>query len=216
MWGRAENLDAALSVVATELDAPALRARQRRRARACQGEPEGPGRAVARIDRGPHEQARFGDPGARPAASLDEVVARIEAVTIDDLAALVAELWAPERLRAAGIGPEESTRRSQRSSSGRRMSCTPAPAAHRAPPSDQGRGGRRRRPHGRDGLPRRRGRRRHGARRAGRSRAGELGGRRDRPAPRRARRLHDPGHGDSQRDRGAARRRPRRDRDDRL
>ena len=33
---------------------------------------------------------------------------RIDAVTLDDLARLVDELWAPERLSAAGIGPEEA------------------------------------------------------------------------------------------------------------
>jgi hypothetical protein len=34
-------------------------------------------------------------------------VARIDAVTRDDIAGLVEELWAPERLSAAGIGPDE-------------------------------------------------------------------------------------------------------------
>jgi predicted Zn-dependent peptidase len=43
-----------------------------------------------------------------PLLSLDEVVARIDAVTIDDLAALAHELWLPEAISAAGIGPEES------------------------------------------------------------------------------------------------------------
>jgi predicted Zn-dependent peptidase len=42
-----------------------------------------------------------------PLLSLDEVVEGIEAVTLDDLAALVHELWAPERLSSAGIGPDE-------------------------------------------------------------------------------------------------------------
>ena len=42
-----------------------------------------------------------------PLLSLDETVERIEAVTLDDLAELVDELWAPERLSAAGIGPDE-------------------------------------------------------------------------------------------------------------
>ena len=41
-----------------------------------------------------------------PLISIDEVVARIDAVTLDDLAALADELWAPERLSAAGIGPD--------------------------------------------------------------------------------------------------------------
>jgi predicted Zn-dependent peptidase len=42
-----------------------------------------------------------------PLLSLDEVVQRIDAVTLDDLAALAHELWAPDRLSAAGIGPDE-------------------------------------------------------------------------------------------------------------
>ena len=43
-----------------------------------------------------------------PLLSLDETVERIDAVSQEDLAGLVEELWAPERLSAAGIGPEES------------------------------------------------------------------------------------------------------------
>jgi predicted Zn-dependent peptidase len=43
-----------------------------------------------------------------PLLSLDEVVARIDAVSLDDVGALVEELWAPERLSAAGIGPDEA------------------------------------------------------------------------------------------------------------
>jgi predicted Zn-dependent peptidase len=39
--------------------------------------------------------------------SIDEVVARIEAVTRQDLEGLVEELWAPEKLTTAGIGPDE-------------------------------------------------------------------------------------------------------------
>jgi predicted Zn-dependent peptidase len=42
-----------------------------------------------------------------PLLSIDEVVARIDAVNIDDLRSLVEELWAPERLSIAGIGPDE-------------------------------------------------------------------------------------------------------------
>jgi predicted Zn-dependent peptidase len=40
--------------------------------------------------------------------SIDEVVQRIESVTREDLEALVAELWAPGQLAAAGIGPDET------------------------------------------------------------------------------------------------------------
>jgi predicted Zn-dependent peptidase len=42
-----------------------------------------------------------------PLMPINEVVERIEAVSLDDLTALVDELWAPERLSAAGIGPDE-------------------------------------------------------------------------------------------------------------
>jgi predicted Zn-dependent peptidase len=39
--------------------------------------------------------------------SADEVIARIEAVEAEEVAGLAAELLAPERLSAAGIGPSE-------------------------------------------------------------------------------------------------------------
>jgi predicted Zn-dependent peptidase len=47
-----------------------------------------------------------------PLLSLDEAVERIEAVTLDDLAELTAELLAPERLSAAGVGSDEDVFRS--------------------------------------------------------------------------------------------------------
>jgi predicted Zn-dependent peptidase len=43
-----------------------------------------------------------------PLLDLDEVVAAIDAVTTTDLEELAAELWEPERLSVAGIGPDES------------------------------------------------------------------------------------------------------------
>jgi predicted Zn-dependent peptidase len=42
-----------------------------------------------------------------PLLEADEVIARFEAVTMDDLQELTDELWRPERLSAAGIGPDE-------------------------------------------------------------------------------------------------------------
>jgi predicted Zn-dependent peptidase len=41
-----------------------------------------------------------------PLESLDEVIERIDAVTLDDLAQLTAELWAPEQRSVAAIGPD--------------------------------------------------------------------------------------------------------------
>ena len=42
-----------------------------------------------------------------PLLSLDETVERIDAVTLEDLAGLVDELWSSDRLSAAGIGPDD-------------------------------------------------------------------------------------------------------------
>jgi predicted Zn-dependent peptidase len=42
-----------------------------------------------------------------PLLETDEVMARFDAVTLDELRELTDELWAPERLSAAGIGPDE-------------------------------------------------------------------------------------------------------------
>jgi predicted Zn-dependent peptidase len=42
-----------------------------------------------------------------PLMELDEVMARIDAVSMDDLRGLVGELWTPSQLSAAGIGPDE-------------------------------------------------------------------------------------------------------------
>jgi predicted Zn-dependent peptidase len=39
-----------------------------------------------------------------PLLSVDEVIERVDAVTLDDLGGLAGELFAPERLSAAGIG----------------------------------------------------------------------------------------------------------------
>ena len=43
-----------------------------------------------------------------PLLETDEIMERIDAVTLDDLRGLTDELWAPERLSAAGIGPDEA------------------------------------------------------------------------------------------------------------
>ncbi|MDQ3678142.1 MAG: insulinase family protein, partial [Actinomycetota bacterium] len=45
--------------------------------------------------------------GGLPLLSVDEVVERIEAVTLEDVSALTGELLAPERLSAVGIGNDE-------------------------------------------------------------------------------------------------------------
>ena len=42
-----------------------------------------------------------------PLLETEELMAKVDAVTVDDLRALTDELWAPERMSAAGIGPDE-------------------------------------------------------------------------------------------------------------
>ena len=42
-----------------------------------------------------------------PLLEIDELMERIDAVTLDDLTGLVAEFWQPADLSAAGIGPDE-------------------------------------------------------------------------------------------------------------
>ena len=42
-----------------------------------------------------------------PLLEPDELMAKLDAVTMDDLRSLTDELWAPERMSAAGIGPDE-------------------------------------------------------------------------------------------------------------
>jgi predicted Zn-dependent peptidase len=42
-----------------------------------------------------------------PLLSLDEMIAAVDAVSLDDVSALARELFAPERLSAAGVGDDE-------------------------------------------------------------------------------------------------------------
>jgi predicted Zn-dependent peptidase len=104
---RPDNLEAAMAVVAAELErlreAPAteeelLRARENVKAR-----------VVLAMESTGSRMSRLGNAllWGLPLLDADEVMARIDAVSLDDLRELVAELWAPGRLSAAGIGPDE-------------------------------------------------------------------------------------------------------------
>jgi predicted Zn-dependent peptidase len=44
-----------------------------------------------------------------PLLTVDEVLAAFDAVTLEDVMTLAAELWRPERISAAGVGPEEDS-----------------------------------------------------------------------------------------------------------
>lgn len=104
---RAENLREAMDVVGTELarlrDEPVTAAELERAKENLKG------RVVLALESTGARMNRLGSEvlAAAPLLSLDEVMERIESVSIEDLGALVAELWAPEHLSAAGIGPDE-------------------------------------------------------------------------------------------------------------
>jgi predicted Zn-dependent peptidase len=104
---RPENLAEAMEVVGLELDrlrqdlvTPAELARARENVKA---------RVVLALE---SSSARMNRLGAStlydlPLLEADELMARVDAVSMDDMRELVDELWAPERLSAAGIGPSE-------------------------------------------------------------------------------------------------------------
>jgi predicted Zn-dependent peptidase len=104
---RAENLVSAMSVVQTELarfvkdpstDEELVRAKENLK-----------GRVVLALESTGARMNRLGSEilAGAPVMPIDEVVARIDAVTHQDLVELTEELWTPERLSAAGIGPDE-------------------------------------------------------------------------------------------------------------
>jgi predicted Zn-dependent peptidase len=104
---RPDNLAEAMQVVAEELDRlrsdgvteeELVRARENVKARIVLGL-ESAGARMSRLG----ASVLYG----LPLLEIDEIMARIDAVSLDDLRALVEELWAPEALSAAGIGPDE-------------------------------------------------------------------------------------------------------------
>jgi predicted Zn-dependent peptidase len=104
---RPDNLAPALEVIARELE----------RLRRDPASPEELGRAkenlkgrvVLSLESTGARMNRLGSHilGGVPLLSVDEVIAGIDAVTREDLVALAGELFAPERLSAAGIGPDQ-------------------------------------------------------------------------------------------------------------
>ncbi|MHB8658842.1 MAG: M16 family metallopeptidase [Solirubrobacteraceae bacterium] len=104
---RPENLFEALSVVGAELerlrDQPASDEELHRAKENLKG------RVLLALESTGARMNRLGSEvlAEAPLLSLDEVVERIEAVSVDELRLLVDELWTPERLSAAGIGSDE-------------------------------------------------------------------------------------------------------------
>jgi predicted Zn-dependent peptidase len=105
---RAENVEEALAVVGSELER--LRGAPVSDEELSRAKENLKGRVVLALESTGARMNRLGSEvlAGAPIMSLDEVVARIDAVRAQDIAALVEELWAVERLSAAGIGPDEA------------------------------------------------------------------------------------------------------------
>jgi len=103
---RADNLVAALAVVGTELQR--LRESPATPDELARAKENLKGRVVLALESTGARMSRLGSEtlAGVPLMALDEVVQRIDAVTVEDLRALTDELWDPDRLSAAGIGPE--------------------------------------------------------------------------------------------------------------
>jgi predicted Zn-dependent peptidase len=103
---RADNLEPAMAVVGTELrrlrDCPATAEELQRAKENLKG------RVVLALESTGARMNRLGSEilAGEPLLTLDEVTDRIDGVTLDDLAELATELWAPGRISAAGIGPD--------------------------------------------------------------------------------------------------------------
>jgi predicted Zn-dependent peptidase len=104
---RPENVGTAMEVVADELER--FRIEPATADELARSKENVKGRAVLALE---STTARMNRLGASvltgiPLLSIDEVIERIDGVTLEDVAALAAELFAPERLSAAGIGGSE-------------------------------------------------------------------------------------------------------------
>jgi predicted Zn-dependent peptidase len=103
---RADNLAPAMEVVGAELErmrrAPATAEELQRAKENLKG------RVVLALESTGARMNRLGSEilAGEDLMPLDEVTARIDAVALDDLGELADELWAPDRISVAGIGPD--------------------------------------------------------------------------------------------------------------
>jgi predicted Zn-dependent peptidase len=103
---RADNLVQAMSVVGTELNR--FRSEPATDDELYRAKENLKGRVVLALESTGARMTRLGSEtlAGAPLMAIDEVIDRIDAVTLSDLAAITEELWDPERLSAAGIGPD--------------------------------------------------------------------------------------------------------------
>jgi predicted Zn-dependent peptidase len=109
---RPDNVQKAMKVVGEELDrllADGITAEELQRSKE-----NVKGRVVLALESTTARMNRLGSSvlAEMPVLTVDDVVERIDAVTLDDVVGLARELYAPGRLSAAGIGGEESVFRS--------------------------------------------------------------------------------------------------------
>jgi predicted Zn-dependent peptidase len=104
---RSDNVAEALAVVGSEL--AHLRAEPATAEELGRAKENLKGRVLLALESTGARMNRLGSEvlAGAPLLSLDEVVERIDAVTLDHLHELVDELWPSERISAAGIGPSE-------------------------------------------------------------------------------------------------------------
>ncbi len=106
---RTDNLGKAISVISTELDR--LRREPATPDELDRAKENLKGRVLLALESTGARMSRLGSEllAEAPLLGLDEVVAQIDAVTVSDLEELAAELWDPQRLSVAGIGPDEAS-----------------------------------------------------------------------------------------------------------
>jgi predicted Zn-dependent peptidase len=104
---RAENVSEAMRIVDAELTR--LRTEPATAEELARAKENLKGRVVLALESTGARMSRLGSEllAEAPLLGLDEVVAHIEAVTLTDLEDLADELWDPQRLSIAGIGPDE-------------------------------------------------------------------------------------------------------------
>ena len=102
---RPDNLAQAMEVVGAELER--LREQPATEDELTRARENVKARVVLAMESSPARMNRLGNATlyGLPLLEADEIMARFDAVGMDDLRELVDELWAPERLSAAGIGP---------------------------------------------------------------------------------------------------------------
>jgi predicted Zn-dependent peptidase len=105
---RPDNITEGLGVVAAELER--LREDPASDEELARAKENLKGRVVLALESTGARMNRLGSEllAGMPLLSLDETVERIDAVTVEDLSGLVEELWSPDRLSAAGIGPDQA------------------------------------------------------------------------------------------------------------